>query len=66
MNAIEKLRTKADLSQVELAEALGITQGAVSQWENGAGFPTSDKLPKLAKLLNCSIDDLYEVEEKAG
>lgn len=60
--AIKKLRLAAKLSQVSLAEKSGVTQGALSQWERGESLPTSDKLPEIAKALNCTIDDLYKEE----
>ncbi len=60
MNAIIGLRKKQGLSQVQLAEKLNITQGAVSQWEMGLSKPKSEILPELAKALNCTIDDLFE------
>lgn len=60
MDAIIKLRKKQGLSQVQLAEKLNITQGAVSQWEMGLSKPKSEILPELAKALNCTIDDLFE------
>ncbi len=64
MNAIERCRIRAGLSQSELAKKLKVTQGAVSQWENCGALPRSDKLPELAKILACSIDDLYQNEAK--
>ncbi|MFA5528410.1 MAG: helix-turn-helix transcriptional regulator [Peptostreptococcales bacterium] len=60
MNAIVRLRKKQGLSQVQLAEKLNITQGAVSQWEMGLSKPKSEILPELAKALNCTIDDLFK------
>ena len=60
--AIKKYREKAELSQIDVAESLGVTQGAVSQWENGESNPSSDKLPELAKILGCTIDELYGAE----
>lgn len=62
MNAIEKLRVQAGLSQADLARQLKVTQGAVSQWENCGILPRSDKLPELARIFGCSIDDLYKSE----
>lgn len=59
---IEQLRKRAGLSQVELAKALNITQGAVSQWENGISVPSSEKLPEIAKILGCEIGELFEKE----
>lgn len=56
---IKLLRKKMGLSQEELAKKLGITQGAVSQWETVGVSPFADKLPELAKILDCTIDDLF-------
>lgn len=60
VNALLKLRKKAGLSQRYVADYLNISQGAVSQWEQGLSMPSADKLPLLAKLLNCTIDELLE------
>ena len=63
MLAIKKLRLAANLSQATLAEKLGVTQGALSQWERGESLPTSDKLPEIAEALNCTLEDLYGKED---
>ena len=55
MLAIKKLRLAANLSQASLADKLGVTQGALSQWERGESLPSSDKLPKIAEVLNCTV-----------
>lgn len=60
MNSLLNLRKKAGLSQQYIADCLGISQGAVSQWEKGLSLPSADKLPVLAKILNCTADELLE------
>lgn len=55
---IKNVREAAGMSQNDLATALNITQGAVSQWENGDSVPRADKLPALAKILGCTVDEL--------
>lgn len=60
MRNIECLRRKAGLTQKEVSQAVGVTQGSVSQWENGASFPRADKLPLLATIFGCTIDELYD------
>ena len=52
------LREKANLTQAQIAEALNIGQSTVSMWESGENLPRADKLPQLARLLNCTVDDL--------
>ena len=62
---IKSLRLKKNISQEALADILGVNQTAVSQWEMGKSNPSSNKLPKLAEVLQCSIDDLFEDGEEA-
>lgn len=57
---IKRIREKTGISQEELAKQLEVTQGAVSQWEAGKAKPRTDKLPILAKIFNCSVDDLLK------
>lgn len=45
------------MAQVELAEKTGIQRNAISQYVNGKTCPTYAKLVKLARALNCSLDD---------
>ena len=59
LNNIENIRSLKRISQKDLAEEIGVSQSAVSQWESGQAFPSSDKLPQIAKILGCSIDDLF-------
>ena len=47
-NLLYELRNKANLTQDELAKKLGITNKAVSKWENGKAKPTTDILKKLS------------------
>lgn len=60
MTAIKELREKAGLTQAQLAEKLGASQSAVALWETGARMPRSDKLPKLAEVLGCTVADLFD------
>lgn len=63
MVAVKSLRVKQNLSQAELAEALGVTQGAVSQWETGLTMPTLPMLAKIAEVLHCTTDALLSGED---
>lgn len=59
---IRELREARGVSQHGLARRLGVTKMAVSRWENGAAMPTADKLPTIAALLECEVNDLYDDE----
>lgn len=60
MTVIKELRKASDVSQVELAQAIGVTQGAVSRWESGDVKPTIDKLVAIARFFGCKVDDLID------
>ena len=63
---IRHYRELAGMTQSELAQLLRINQKAVSQWETGETIPRADKLPQLARILGCTINDLFEDDEKAA
>lgn len=55
-------RERLGKTLAEVANAAGVTPGAVSQWESGQTIPTADKIPAIAAALGCSIDELYGKE----
>ena len=55
---IAKLRNENNITQLELAEKLGVTDRAVSKWETGGGFPDITLLPQIADIFNVNIDYL--------
>lgn len=58
---IKKAREKAGLTQKELADKLGLAQSTIAMWETENSLPRTNKLPVLAKLLNCTTDELLGV-----
>lgn len=62
MNKLKELRQRAGLKQTDIAHTLSVSQQAVAKWESGESMPQADKLSKLAKILNCTIDDLLSTE----
>lgn len=59
---IAKLRKKKNMTQNELAESLGITDRAISKWENGRGMPDLSLLTPLCEKLGVSINELLSGE----
>ena len=55
---IAQRRKELNLTQRELAEALHVTDKAVSKWERGAGCPDISLLEPLAEALGLSVDQL--------
>ncbi|MBR3764564.1 MAG: helix-turn-helix transcriptional regulator [Clostridia bacterium] len=55
---ISRLRKEHNMTQMQLADALGVTFQAVSNWERGHSMPDISKLPELAALFDTTIDEL--------
>ncbi len=62
-NKAQQAIDKAGLTQTAVADALGVTKEAVSQWLLHKSFPRPNKLLQLGKLLNLSFDDLVVKED---
>lgn len=59
-------RERLGKTKTQLADEIGVTVGAVSQYESGLTMPSADKLPDLAFALGCKIDDLFKIEDEPG
>ena len=55
---IRELRTKAGLSQEDLANKVYVTRQAVSRWEKGETVPSTDTLKLLSALFDVSINTI--------
>lgn len=55
---IAVLRKEKGITQEAMAESLNVSRQSVSRWEMDAAFPETEKLIKLSRLLDCSIDFL--------
>lgn len=49
---LKELRTKKNISQVELAKAVGVSANAYRNWEYGANNPSEENMKKLDKILS--------------
>lgn len=57
---IKELRGVSNVTQEDLAKAVGISTQAVSKWENG-GLPDIELLPLIANFFNVTIDSLFDM-----
>ena len=55
---IAQLRKEKNMTQNDLAKKLGITDRAISKWENGRGMPDLSLLTSLCETLDISINEL--------
>ena len=58
-SVIAELRREKGMTQEELAQAMGVTNQAVSKWESAQNCPDIQLLPQLADLFGVTIDSLF-------
>lgn len=67
---IAECRKESNMTQIQIAEKLGITNRAVSKWETGKSIPDVSIMLELCEILNISVNELLsgkrldKVEEK--
>lgn len=59
---ISTLRKERKMTQLELADKMGVTDKAVSKWERDLSFPDINSIPKLAEIFEISVDELMQVK----
>lgn len=62
---IATLRKENGMTQLDLAEKMGVTDKAVSKWERDLSFPDVSSLPKLAEVFGVSVDELMQVKAES-
>ena len=55
---IKELREKSKMTQLQLAEKLGVSDKSVSKWETGKGYPDITLLEPIAKVFRISVTEL--------
>lgn len=65
---LKRVRKQRNITQEQLAEILDVSRQAISKWESGMGYPETEKLLKISKELNISLDylmnDISKMKEK--
>lgn len=62
---IRELRTEFEISQIQLAKALGVSKQSVSNWENENILPSIEMLARIAKYFGVTCDYLLEMDERS-
>lgn len=63
---LKRFREKSGLTQAQVADALGITRPAVTQWESGWSLPKMGHIEKLSALFGVSKAEILGEERSAG
>lgn len=56
---LAELRKSKGLTQAELGKKIGVSQRVIAYYEGETSYPPAALLPKIAKVLSVSIDDLF-------
>src|SRR5262245_16466808 len=62
---LKSLRRSKQLTQEEVAHPLGVSQSALSGWENGVITPRPDQLERLAPMVDGDLAELLQLRERA-
>ena len=62
---IAELRKQHGMTQLELAEKMGVTDKAVSKWERDLSCPDINSIPNLAEIFGVSVEELMQVKKTA-
>ncbi|MBL6900529.1 MAG: helix-turn-helix transcriptional regulator [SAR86 cluster bacterium] len=61
LNNLEELRKAAGLTQQELSGSAEVSRKSINAIENGVYVPSTVLALKIAKTLNCSVEDLFKL-----
>ncbi len=60
---LREIRKQHGYSQQQVAKKLHLTQGAISQWENGITVPAAEQLVALSEIYGMSVDEILGVKK---
>ena len=63
-NNMKEIRNRQGITQVELVMKTGISQGEISEIENGKIVPGIERTLILCRALDCKPDDLFQLEQE--
>ena len=63
---IARLRKEKGMTQLELADRMGVTDKAVSKWERDVSCPDIASMPRLAEVLGATVDELMQARPGAA
>ena len=63
-NCIKVFRAKCNMSQKDLAEAVGVTRKTINTIENGRFVPSTVLSLKIANFFKTAVEEIFELEEE--
>jgi len=66
INRIRQYRLQRELTQEELAKAVGVSRQSINSIEQGRYIPSLPLALRFARLFDCATDELFELQEGDG
>ena len=64
-NNLQQMRKSRGLTQQQLSESADVSRKSINAVENGVYIPSTVLALKIAKTLNCSVEEIFELPEKS-
>ena len=64
-NTLQLIRKARGLTQQQLSESADVSRKSINAVENGVYIPSTVLALKIAKTLNCSVEEIFELPEKS-
>jgi putative transcriptional regulator len=64
VNRIGELRAERGLTQLALAEVVGVSRKTINTVENGVFVPSTTLALKLAEALGCGVEDIFSLDRR--
>jgi putative transcriptional regulator len=61
LNNLEIVRRRSDLTQAQLSQAAGVSRKSINAIENGLYVPSTVLSLKIARALECEVEDLFRL-----
>lgn len=65
VNKLKVHRAICDLTQGDLAERVGVTRKSINSIENGHFVPSTELALRMARVLKCTVEDLFQLPDHA-
>lgn len=65
-NIVSEYRKEKGMTQLELAQKLGVSDKAVSKWERNLCYPDIQTIPQLSQILGVSVDELMQIQNHSA
>lgn len=61
--SLKAARINSNMTQRDVADAIGVNVNTVNNWENGKSVPNVSQAMKCCKLYNCNLDDIFLIRD---